>query len=73
MSRGHTVLPVTIQGTNATEGGVEVLLAISRELRESPEEYRLESSRNRRLPHAGRLRRTVMVQTDLRKPQSAKL
>ena len=35
MLRGHPVLPTSPQGTNATEGGAEVLLAISRELRES--------------------------------------
>ena len=37
MLRGHTVLAISSQGTNATEGGAEVLLAISRELRESRE------------------------------------
>ena len=37
--RGHTVSRTSPQGTNATEGGAEVLLAISRELRESGEEY----------------------------------
>ena len=39
MLRGHPVSPTTPQGRIATEGGAEVLLAISRELRESPEEY----------------------------------
>ena len=39
MLRGHAVSPTSPQGRNATEGGAEVLLAISREPRESPEEY----------------------------------
>ena len=39
MLRGHPVSPTTPQGRIAAEGGAEVLLAISRELRESPEEY----------------------------------
>ena len=38
MLRGPPVLPTSPQGANVTEGGTEVLLAISRELRESPEE-----------------------------------
>ena len=39
MLRGHPVSPTTPQGRIAAGGGAEVLLAISRELRESPEEY----------------------------------
>ena len=35
----HPVSPTSSQDTNATEGREEVLLAISRELRESPEGY----------------------------------
>ena len=37
MLRGHTVSRTSPQGANATKGGAEVLLAISRELRESRE------------------------------------
>ena len=35
MLRGHPVLPTSPQGANATEGGADVLLAISREFGKS--------------------------------------